>query len=380
MYRMHTLLLSTLLGGILCAPLFVFAQTSTSTSTTTAEQSTQADIILQEQIRQINESRLNLLSKIENATPNAIQDLLDVKVSPKNPGPNEQVNVKIESYLSDMNKAMIIWSLNGRVTLKGTGKTSFSFQNGDSGETTRLSVSVLTNSGEKINKDLSWTPVGVTIFWEADTYTPPFYRGKPLLSPQARVKVVATPNSVVSQNALGHGNLVYIWEKGGSPVPEASGYGKNSFLFVGPKPYDDTNVRVRVSSVDDTIISEARVYLSVSNPFILFYDKHPLLGVLYNQPMGTLVNLTNKEISLSSEPYFFSNERGETASIKYLWSINGSTVQNSGRTITLRNDTETKGSSVVSLSMRGTKQSFQTASRSVVVNFTELPTTNRPIF
>lgn len=380
MYRMHTLLLRTLLGGILCVPLFAFAQTSTTTATSTAEQPVDPTAVFQNQIDQLILNRINLLPKLEDIRKNAISDNLDVQINPKNPGPNEKVAIKIASFLSDMNKATISWALNGRVVLQGIGKTSFSFQNGASGKTTQLTLSILTNGGESITKDFSWTPVGVTLFWEADTYTPPFYRGKALLSPQAKVKVIATPDNTGTQDALSAGNLVYVWEKEGSVISDASGYGKNSFSFVGPKPYDETNIKVRVSSVDDTMKSEARVYLSLSNPFILFYDKQPLLGVLYNHPFSSTLSLAKKEFSIIAEPYFFSNERGETQTLQYIWSVNGKQVQNYGRGITLRNETGLKGISAVSLSMRGTQQSFQRASQGVVVNFTDSSAVNRPTF
>lgn len=365
-------------GALFTMPFFVFAQTSTST----AEQPSQvnAGTVFEGQIDQLTASRLYLLPSITEVRSNAIRDLLDVKIRPKNPGPDETINISIESYLSDMNKASISWAINGKEVLKGTGKTSFSFQNGPSGKTTRLTISITTNAGEFFTKEYSWTPVGVTLFWEADTYTPPFYKGKPLLSPQATVKVVATPDNIGAGNALGAGNFVYLWEKGGSSISEASGFGKNYFSFVGPKPYDETNVKVLVSSVDDSIKSEARAYLTLSNPFILFYDKNPLLGVLYNKPFSASFSLTGKEFSLVAEPYFFSNERGDSPSFKYTWLINGKEVVNSGRKITLRNETGGKGSSEVSLSMRGMKQSFQSAGRSVRVNFTEAASLTRPIF
>lgn len=369
-----------LVSALFTLPFFAFAQTSTTTATTTAEQPVQADVILQAQIDQLILDRLNLLPKLEDVKKNSIRDLLDVQISPSNPGPNVTIRVAIESYLSDMNKADISWSLNDRVVLSGVGKKSFSFQNGASGKTTKLTISIITNGGENIIKEYSWTPVGVTLFWEADTYTPPFYRGKPLLSPQAKVKVIAVPDNTGTQSALDAGNLVYVWEKDGTTISDASGYGKNSFSFTGPKPLDKTNVKVRVSSIDDTINSDARVYLSLSNPFIIFYEKHPLLGVLYNQPFSTTLSLTKKEFSISAEPYFFSNERSEIQTLKYTWSVNGNTVQNYGRDITLRNETGAKGSSAVSLAVRGTIQTFQKANRGLMVNFTESTSSNRPTF
>lgn len=366
------------LSFFVAVPFFVFAQT-----TTTAEQPVREDQILRQQIDELTTSRLNLLPKLTDIRALAIRDLLDVKVSPSNPGPNETVRITIESYISDMNKATIIWSLNGSVALQGVGKTSFSFKNGASGKTTSLVVSILTNDNESIVKEFSWTPIGVTLLWEADTYTPPFYRGKALLSPQAFVKMVAIPDNTGTQNALGAGNLVYVWEKSGTAIQSVSGYGKNSFSFVGPKPYDETSIKVRTSSIDNTVNSETRVYLSLSNPFILFYEKDPLLGVWYNKPIDAEATLNKKELSLNAEPYFFSNEArtGKTAStLKYIWSINGSEIPNDGRTITLRNDTGAKGKSLVSLAMRGVTKTFQSASRNLHINFAGNDSSSRPAF
>ncbi|HAS84464.1 MAG TPA: hypothetical protein DCS23_00080 [Candidatus Yonathbacteria bacterium] len=383
MYLMRIIALSTLLSGIISTPIFAFAQTST----TTAEQPDSADIVRENarlEYQRLIDNFLNenmmLIPTEKSIRTSSIHDYLEIKTSPKSPSPNEIVKVSVESYLTDLNKATISWSLNGKVIASGIGKKSFTFQNGPSGKTTRLSISIVTNSGEYITKELSWNPIGLTILWEADTYTPPFYRGKALLTPQALVKVVALPDDTGTQSALDAGNLVYVWEKDGTNISESSGYGKNSFSFVGPKPYGDAKIKVRASSVNDAVKSETRVDLALSQPFILFYENHPLLGVWYNRPFDGNVTLDKKEISLSAEPYFFSNETSEVQTLKYIWSVNGSSVQNYGRAITLRNDTGAKGVSAVSLAMSGTKQTFQSAKKSILLNFIETESSSRPIF
>lgn len=359
---------SIILGGFLFAPLFVFAQTATTTSA------------LQKQIDQLISARTSQLPKIEDLHAKAILDYLNVGVTPKNPGPMEKVRVTIESYLSDMNKATISWALDGKIIEHGVGKTAFSFQNGPSGKTTHLTISIITNTGDRVTKELSWSPIGLTILWEADTYTPPFYRGKALLSPQAKVRTVAIPDNTGEQNALGAGNLVYVWEKDGTIVPEASGYGKNFFSFVAPKPFEKATVKVRASSLDDTLSSETRINLPLSEPVILFYEKHPLLGVWYNRPFDTDVTLNKKEFSVSAEPYFFSNEQSDTPALEYDWAVNGTPTQNYGHTITLRNDAGTKGDSAISLTMHGLKQTFQSASQTLRVHFAGEEATSRPTF
>lgn len=386
MSPLRTLALSTLFCGILCTPLFVFAQVpqmtpeqiaANQTATNSAEAQEAETKKLQQQITKyesdlqklIEEKTKQILTPAE-IEKKAIGDYLDIKVNPKSPGPNEPVRITIESYLSDLQKATMEWSLNGKVVSRGIARTVFNFQNGPSGKPTVVSVTITTNMGKVITKEFSFSPVGVTILWEADTYTPPFYKGKALMVPQARVRVAAVPDTA-STGTLGAGNLVYTWEKDGTVYTSASGYGKNVFSFVGPIPLTQTNVRVTVSSMDDTMNSEMRVYVPLSRPLILFYEKHPLLGILYNKPLSTEFSLDKKEFSISAEPYFFSNEDSETPTIKYGWAVNGSSVQNYGREITLRNDAGIKGDSAVSLAMRGINRTFQNASRDLKVHFAD---------
>ncbi len=299
---------------------------------------TQQALDAEAQLRAFTQDQLKLIPTPAQIRTNAIRDYLDVKYSPQNPGPDEVVTVTVESYLSDLNKAMMTWSINGKVVESGIGKMSFSFKNGASGQTSTLSVSIVTNTGEKVLREFVFKPVGMILLWEADTYTPPFYKGKSLLTPQARVRAVAISDSANSKNALAAGNLSYVWKQDGETVPEASGYGKNSFSFVGPMPFGETYVSVAASSLNDTIKSELKLFIPLEKPFILFYEDHPLLGVWYNRSLGKDITLSKKEISISAVPFFFSNETSGASSLVYKWALNGSPTPNSGRAITLRNN------------------------------------------
>lgn len=362
MYRTHTLLLRTLLGSFLFIPLFSFAQTSTSYQNT-------IDKLLVEQKQ--------LLSRQLETQKNVLSSYLDVKIYPQLPEPGVSVRITIESYLADLYKANISWFINGEIVERGTGRTIFVFKNGPSGELTTVSVHIVTNTGEVVDRDFYFTPIGVATMWEADTYTPPFYKGKALLVPQAIVKIVAMPDA---SDPISASNLSYTWKRNSDIDASASGYRKNSYSFVGPKPLTNTKITLNVSSIDDSMGSESQIYLPQVRPLVLFYEKDPLLGVLYNKPIGSDFTLDKKELSISAEPYFFSNERGEAQSLKYIWSVNGSAVKNYGRFITLRNEAGAKGTSVVSLAMRGVDKTFQSANKEVRVNFTESKTSTRPIF
>lgn len=397
MYQMRTLALGALLGGILCTPFFIFAQGIGTTAGMTTTEEIAAGVLIAQQalasstamidVVKLREEADKALEGVQNLQTDidkfieektqqilapseiqkkAISDYLDVKINPKSPGPNESVHISIESYLTDLYKATMAWSLNGKVVSRGLGKMAFDFQNGPSGKTTRVSLTVTTNTGSTVTKEFSFTPVGITILWEADTYTPPFYKGKALMVPQAKVRVAAVPDTA-SAGTLGAGNFVYTWKKNDTVWTDASGYGKNVFSFVGPIPMSKTDVRVAISSLDDKTNSEIRIDVPLSRPFILFYEKHPLLGVLYNRPLDTEYALDKKEFSISAEPYFFSNEDPRTPTLKYSWTINGKAAQQHSRTITVRNDTGEKGDSSIALAMRGITKTFQNASQKLTV-------------
>lgn len=300
----------------------------------------------------------------------AILDYLEVRVTPTSPQPGEQIRMSVESYLSDLDKATITWAVNGKTVDKGIGKRNFSLKNGPSGVTTTVDITILTNKQERIVKHFSFKPVGVTVLWEADTYTPPFYKGKPLLSPQANVRAIVIPDTAKAQGSLNAGNLVYAWKKDGEE-DVSSGYGKNSFTFRGPRPYEKVDLRARVTSLDDKINSEIRISIPTTDPFIVFYEKDPLEGVRHNHPLKGSATLAGKEISIHAEPYFFSNQRGNTQITSYKWAVNGSSVENSGPTITLRNNTGARGISEVSLAMRGVTQTFQSAKQALRLQLDE---------
>lgn len=369
----NSLLLVVGITTLLSSACVVSAQTTTTTPLETATQnnSDQTQKFLEAKIDALAQDRLKLIQTPAEIRAGAIRDYLNIETNPLNPGPNQDITVRAESYLSDLNKAVITWSVNGRPFTKGIGKTTFKFSNGGPGETTKLGIAIVTNEGQNITKELVFNPVGVTILWEADTYTPPFYRGKALVSPQAEIRAVAVPDITNAKNALDAGNLVYVWQKDGSNVPELSGYGKNTFTFTGAKPYSKSDIRVRVSSLTDTIASEMRLSIPLVSPFILFYENHPLLGVWYNRPIGKDLKLNHKELSLSAEPFFFSNSSPEQNDFRYTWTVNGSKIPNSGRIITFQNEKGTAGTSQISFAIQGLEKTFQAASRSASLTFTE---------
>ncbi len=361
------------LAFVLTLPFFLFAQTTTSI----AEQP--PDLLEQLSAFELNSDQvlmdylLQVVSTTKESQTKAVTDNITIITTPEYPGPNETIKATVRGYLIDLNRSNISWSINGKIIDKGVGRETFSFQNGDSGKTTTLAMVINTSDGMYIKKERSFKPIGMTISWEADTYTPPFYKGKPLLSPEALVRVVVFPDTGA------HNNFVYDWSKNTTVITNASGYGKNSFSLKGPIPFNETGVRVHVSSLDKTQQSTKKLNLVLSKPFILFYEDLPLLGIWYNHPIGRNITITKKELSIIAEPFFFSNENSEETTLAYNWSLNRVAVRNYGRTVTLRNAQDGRNVSSLALAMRGVTQTFQSASRSLTINFAT-DESSRPTF
>lgn len=324
----------------------------------------QIEKIIEEQTKRVqNAPTLNDIKR------DSIEQYLTVTSTPQNPKPEEEIKVDVQSNLTNLSKATITWTLNGKIVARGIGEKSFSFKNGVSGKTTRLVVSITTADGESISRELSWNPIGASILWEANTYTPPFYKGKALMTPQAEVRAIVIPDTNGSNNSLSAGNFVYNWKKDDFVISNASGYNKNTFTFQGPKPYALLNVKVQISPLIGSGNSEISINIPSAKPFILFYENDPLQGILYNKTLSSTITLSKKELSLSAEPYFFSPNRAENVYSNYSWALNGARVANVTHLLTLRNDSGKPGTSKLSLSVNGVTETFQSASKSMIINF-----------
>lgn len=348
---------------LFAAPLFVVAQTATSSTpygTLTQEQ--------QQEIDQLKKKALDLLSP-QSIAQNSVSEYLKVQFSPQRPKPGETVRVSAESFLVDLSKATMSWSVNGKVIERAIGKTSFSFQVGTSGVTTRLGILISLPTGGEVYKEYGFNPIGLTLLWEADTYTPPFYKGKPLASYQSRVRAIAIPDAMNTKDAVKADTLSYVWSQNGYAVSEASGYAKNSYTFTAPRPYEDMRINASASPLTGGALSEFSLSLPVADPFVLFYEDNPLLGVRYGRPLVGEFSLTEKDVSVRAEPFFFSNERGEAPLFDYTWELNGKVAQNYGRSILLRNTEGAVGESLITFGIRGTVKTFQSASQSLKIKF-----------
>ncbi|MDO8483093.1 MAG: hypothetical protein Q7S86_04735 [bacterium] len=298
--------------------------------------------------------------------------VLLVRTVPARPAPHQFVTVIIESFSIDLDRSSISWFLNSGLSKDASNQKSFSFKTGGPGSTSNILIVVKTFEGEVIQETLNVRPGTVDVVWEADSYTPPFYKGKSLFPFQGTVKVVALPNIVTSGGGtLSAKNLIYNWKVDGHPATAASGYGKNFIFFKGDVPLKAANITVEVSSVDQSYVAEGNTVITPIQPGIVFYEDSPLLGVLQNRAIFGNITLRDEEIKVVAIPYFVGVSERERSGLSYDWRLNGQKITGSldKSALSFRQEKEAVGNATVSLEISSPSRIFQTVTSEINLLF-----------
>ena len=308
-------------------------------------------------------------------TPNdalaGLSDNIAVTVSPENPGPNTSVTVNVDSYATDLNSARITWSVNGKILQDGMGKKSLTLTTGSLGSATTINLTIVPLNGASFQKTITLTPASVDLFWQANSYTPPFYEGKAQFAKQNSITFVAVPNIVDAHgNRVSISNAIYTWSKDGSVMGSLSGTGKNTLTLTDSILGLPMSISVSVSTLDQSITATKSLSLQSQNPLILLYENNPLYGILYNRELGNTFNLSEAEVSVTGAPYYFSNSDESAGRLQYSWSINGAPVASPNQnSITLRQQTGVAGNSVLGLQIQNSNIILQNAQTQSTIQF-----------
>jgi hypothetical protein len=294
----------------------------------------------------------------------------NVTVSPELPRPGELVTMEATSLRSNIDKAFFTWSVNGKVIEKGIGKKIFQFQNSKSG-ITKVSVAITMEDGEEIEKNYNFSGAAVDLVWKANTYVPPFYKGRALPSYQSDVTVIALPTLYETNGSyLSPDKLLYKWEKDGYVID--SGYGKSSIIVEGQMIERPSAITVLVTSFNGQIQARGELTITKQSPEIIFYENNPLYGTLFNHALEKNATINSREIGLTAYPYFFSAFTSTDPSFSYSWTMNGSPLVTDSPTPTVTFKTPgTTGQSNIGLRVTNTLRELQFSDKSLIVNYNQ---------
>jgi hypothetical protein len=295
---------------------------------------------------------------------------LTMKVNNRIPSPNDEVVISLENYSIDLYTSQISWYKNAVLVERGIGKKEFTFNVGGLGTSDTITVVVLTKNGEQISTSKTFAPAEVDIVWEADVYTPPFYKGKALVSHRSVVKLVAIPNFIDSRGLkIDDSDLMYVWKKNGTVINGSQGLGKNVLYYDMEKNFRDSTLTVEVSNSDDSIKAKSSVKIKEIKPKIVFYENDPLLGIVFEKALNQKIDLLKEEITITAQPLFFSKDDIKNEKLEYKWKLNSKLLDDVvGDFITLKKG-EDKGIANLSLGIQDKNRVMQSATNILNINF-----------
>jgi hypothetical protein len=294
---------------------------------------------------------------------------LGVEIIPHYPKPNEEVFINLSLYTDNLNTASIAWYQDGKQVLSGKGETKYHFTAGPAGKETRIEIRINLLGGTSFTKNVVVNPAGVDLLWEANSYVPPFYKGKALHPMQGILKIVAMPDFVRNGRRISPQNLIYKWSNGVDVYQNASGYGKNSVIVDGSVLGRREEIAVLVSDPASGLVAQGRVNISPSNPQVVFYENNPYYGHLFDSAILNDFDLKGAEVQILAVPYYFTQEG--RSSLQYKWRLNGQSLPDlyTSRTAVFKKPENESGRSSISLQVDNINRILQQADSGLSIIF-----------
>ncbi len=295
-------------------------------------------------------------------------------VYPEIPGPNEEVRIHLNSYVFNLNNYYIAWFLDGRKVSEGFGVRDFRFKMGRPGEVRRVKA-VIDVNGRIFKKEYRFAPAEVDLLWQAiDAYTPPFYRGKAIPLYQAKVRVLAIPETKIIA-PTDSPNLVYYWKRNKRNIVIGSGFGKNTYTFEADPLRLEETIEVTTNDRRENSFAQS----SVTIPFkdnkaeILFYEIDENGRIKTNRALNRFSTVKGDSIHFAFHPLNLSTTEPNFIDLFVGWMVNGKerAPQDFGKQDEMNITTEGQAGDVeVGLHLENIKKLLQTADAKMMLHFT----------
>lgn len=300
------------------------------------------------------------------ALPSTRSDL-SLDATPTSPAANSNVRLSVRSVLLDLAESDITWYANETVIASGIGVSETTILTGPLGTETRIRVEARASEGTAFAEGV-FRPTEIDLLWEADSYVPPFYRGRSLPSSGSDVRLFAVPRfkQVGATTFVPPDELIYTWKLGGKIVKIISGRGKHSVTIASPSLFGSETVSVDVKTADGSLVGSSSVRIPSVEPSLVLYENHPVFGILYHRALQSPATVSEVETTFTAVPYFAPVQNPDDGSLVYTWRVGNSTIgSNAARpsTITI-NAAGTTGLAQIDLAMTHISNFFLNARNS----------------
>lgn len=296
-----------------------------------------------------------------------LQEKVSYTVFPSKPKKGDYVEITAEMYGTPVKNAIFIWNLNGKEYKKGQGLSKISFY---VEKDTKVSVAIITMKGAQIFKEWSFNPENVLIFWESNTYTQPFYRGKSLYTPES--KLILHAINLDEKNPLTSSYANYVWKINGKVKGNNSGVAKKTYTYQGNILQEEPLFELLYSNItnyqqttkNETVNTRSILKVQTLQTDVFAYEKTPLLGVLFNKQIKESFLLDKKEATIVAYPTYFSV--GSPTNLIYNWFINNELVKTKSNFLIFKKIQDDE-KSILDITIKNPKSLLQTKNTSLIV-------------
>lgn len=308
-----------------------------------------------------------LLIPIYRSVAQEIVGSFSLILSPSTPKPKQVVDISIDAPGVDLDASNIKWDVNGVNIKSGQGEKNLTITAGDLGQQTNVRATVTSPIGTFTMSEII-NPSEIDVLWQGDTYSPPFYKGRPLWTHQSQITLVAMPHVIISGVEKSPSALVYKWTKNGTVLGNISGVGKNSLTLTDSILSKPQTIKVDALTDKNTLLASQTLEITPLSPTLLVYEDSPLYGILFHKEVGSGYAIKSQEVTFTAFPLFFSTSNRLNSLIQYTWNTNaGDTEKNNS--VTYRVPDGASGSSQVTVRAEHKSNLIQFASKSFLVEF-----------
>lgn len=245
----------------------------------------------------------------------AENEVVSLSLSPKVVRVNDVITATIETSLFPLETSTVIWSVDGKTLTQGIGTHEIAFTVKDT-KPHMLKAHITEKTGIAHDVTTSVQASRVDIVWEAETLTPPWYRGRalPTLQSTIRAEVFAPSHN--------RDTLIYTWTADGKVLPSASGQGKYGARYTFPMFVSTVLLGVRVENSDGEYVGETSVRITSRDPIVHLYELKPLLGPWFNTTVRA-TTLTENAPIVFAYPYYMSARTLADSALSYTLSTSG---------------------------------------------------------
>lgn len=255
-----------------------------------------------------------------------IENSVIMTMTPEYPAPGDAVHISLQSPILDLASSTIVWKQDGVIDNTSINSLTFDTIAGAAGSQSTITADVTTSAGDTAESSITIAPTELDLFYDSDSYVPPFYRGRALPAAGTTLRIQAIARFKQASGFVPDSQIIYTWKENGAPIKTASGRGKSSITIATSPLSSAENISVRADSVDGAFTNETTENIPLQKPLLLLYEDNPLFGILFNQALAPQTSFTASDITIAAIPYFVPAQQANDPALSYEWMVNNTPV------------------------------------------------------